>query len=148
MADVGKNIVKGLWNGINNAKDWVLDKIKGFGSSILSGIKGIFGIHSPSTVFRDEVGKNLAKGIGVGFQSEMADVNDTIQKSLPTDLDISTKMNLKNSGSIFSSGANKNTQSVSKVENNTYNFYSPKDSPSEYARQIRKEKQYLDLVGA
>ena len=94
MLDVGKNLVKGLWNGINNAKDWVLDKIKGFGKSIVNGIKGIFGIHSPSTVFRDEIGVNLAKGIGVGFEDEMGNVNDTIQKSLPTDLDVSPNLNL------------------------------------------------------
>lgn len=105
MLDVGKNLVKGLWNGINNAKDWVLDKIKGFGKSIVNGIKGIFGIHSPSTVFRDEIGVNLAKGIGVGFEDEMSNVNDTIQKSLPTDLDISSNLNLDNStnGSGYSS---------------------------------------------
>lgn len=94
MSDIGKNLVKGLWNGINNAKNWVLDKIKGFGKSIVNGIKGIFGIHSPSTVFRDEIGVNLAKGIGVGFEDEMGNVNDTIQKSLPTDLDISPNLNL------------------------------------------------------
>ena len=35
MLDIDKNLVKGLWNGINNAKDWVLDKIKGFDKSIL-----------------------------------------------------------------------------------------------------------------
>lgn len=94
MSDIGKNLVKGLWNGINNAKDWVLGKIKGFGKSIVNGIKGIFGIHSPSTVFRDEIGVNLAKGIGVGFEDEMGNVNDTIQKSLPTDLDVSPNLNL------------------------------------------------------
>lgn len=148
MLDIGKNLVKGLWNGINNAKDWVLDKIKGFGKSIVNGIKGIFGIHSPSRVFRDEIGVNLAKGIGVGFQQEMSDVNDTIQRALPTDLDLSTRVNLSRPNSVFSSDNSRSNQSPSKVENNTYNFYSPKDSPSEYARQIRKEKQYLDLVGA
>lgn len=148
MLDIGKNVVQGLWNGINNAKDWVLDKIKGFGKSILKGIKGIFGIHSPSRVFRDEIGVNLAKGIGIGFQQEMSNVNDTIQRALPTDLDLSTKVNLDKPNSIFSSVNGLNNQTSSKVENNTYNFYSPKDSPSEYARQIRKEKQYLDLVGA
>ena len=148
MLDIGKNLVKGLWNGINNAKDWVLDKIKGFGKSIVNGIKGIFGIHSPSRVFRDEIGVNLAKGIGVGFQQEMSDVNDTIQRALPTDLDLSTRVNLSRPNSEFSSDNSRSNQSPSKVENNTYNFYSPKDSPSEYARQIRKEKQYLDLVGA
>ena len=42
MLDIGKNIVQGLWNGINNAKDWVLDKIKGFGESVLNGIKSFF----------------------------------------------------------------------------------------------------------
>jgi len=104
MATVGKNIVTGLWNGINNAKDWVLDKIKGFGSSILNGIKNIFGIHSPSTVFRDEIGTNLAKGIGIGFEEEMANVNDTIQNSLPTDMDLSSNINV-NSGISTQSGA-------------------------------------------
>lgn len=94
MGEVGKNLVQGLWNGINNAKDWVLDKIKGFGKSIVNGIKNIFGIHSPSTVFRDEIGSNLAKGIGVGFEDEMRSVNDTINKSLPTDFDLSSNVNL------------------------------------------------------
>ena len=96
LLDVGKNIVKGLWNGINNAKDWVLDKIKGFGGAILKGIKGIFGIHSPSTVFRDQVGKNLALGIGEGFQDEMREVTNDMQNALPTsfdtDLNVGTDM--------------------------------------------------------
>lgn len=148
MLDVGKNMVKGLWDGINNAKDWILDKIKGFGKSILNGVKGVFGIHSPSRVFRDEIGVNMAKGIGIGFQQEMANVNDTIQRALPTDLDLSTKVNLDKSNSIFPLSNGLNNQTSSKVENNTYNFYSTTASPSEYARQIRKEKQYLDLVGA
>lgn len=148
MLDVGKNMVKGLWDGINNAKDWILDKIKGFGKSILNGVKGVFDIHSPSRVFRDEIGVNMAKGIGIGFQQEMANVNDTIQRALPTDLDLSTKVNLDKSNSIFPLSNGLNNQTSSKVENNTYNFYSTTASPSEYARQIRKEKQYLDLVGA
>ena len=87
LLDVGRNVVQGLWNGINNAKDWVLGKIRGFGSAILDGIKGIFGIHSPSTVFRDQVGKNLALGIGEGFEDEMKQVTSDMQNSLPTSLD-------------------------------------------------------------
>lgn len=147
MANVGKDLVKGLWNGIKNAKDWVMDKIKGFGSSIVKGIKGIFGIHSPSTVFRDEIGSNLAKGIGVGFTSEMKDVNSMIQNSLPTDFDLDTKVNLNSIGTNgLSLGAGANNP-VSSVENNTFNIYSPKDSPSEYARRIRQEIQYQKMVG-
>ena len=94
MLDVGKNLVQGLWNGINNAKNWVLDKIKGFGKSILNGIKSIFGIHSPSTVFRDEIGKNLALGLGEGFSEEMDDVTKDMQKSLPTDFDLASSVNV------------------------------------------------------
>ena len=101
MLDIGKNLVQGLWNGINNAKDWVLDKIKGFGKSILNGIKSFFGIHSPSTMFRDEIGTNMAKGIGIGFEEEMQDVSSTIQSSLPTDFDISP--NVKVSSGITNS---------------------------------------------
>lgn len=87
LLDVGKNIVQGLWNGINNAKDWLLGKIKGFGKSVLNGIKSVFGIHSPSTVFRDQVGKNLALGIGEGFTDEMANVTSEMQNAIPTSFD-------------------------------------------------------------
>ncbi len=87
LLDVGKNIVQGLWNGISNAKDWVLDKIKGFGKAILNGIKGIFGIHSPSTVFRDQVGKNLALGLGEGFEDEMKEVTQDMQNAIPNSFD-------------------------------------------------------------
>jgi phage-related protein len=88
MADVGKNLIQGLWNGINNAKDWVLNKIKGFGSAILDGIKSFFGIHSPSRVFRDEIGSNLALGLGEGFTQEMNNVSDMMEDSIPTDFNV------------------------------------------------------------
>ena len=67
IADVGLNLVKGLWNGISNAKDWVLGKIKGFGESILNGLKDFFGIHSPSRVMETVIGKNLALGVANGI---------------------------------------------------------------------------------
>lgn len=96
LKDVGKNLVQGLWNGINNVKDWILDKIKGFGESILNGIKGFFGIHSPSTVFRDEVGKFMAEGIGVGFENEMGNVATQMQNAIPTEFDVNSTLNQRN----------------------------------------------------
>ena len=98
MLDVGKNLVQGLWNGINNAKDWVLKKIKGFGSAILDGIKGIFGIHSPSTVFRDQVGKNLALGIGEGFEEEMKEVTSDMQNAIPNSFDTDVNVGTTTTG--------------------------------------------------
>ena len=82
MVEVGKNLVKGLWNGINDTVDWILDKIKGFGKAVLNGIKSFFGIKSPSRLMRDEVGKYVAEGIGVGFEDELSNVYDDMQKAI------------------------------------------------------------------
>lgn len=68
MLGIGKDLVKGLWNGINDMTGWIIGKIQSFGDSVLSGIKKFFGIQSPSRVFRDEVGAMLAKGMAVGIE--------------------------------------------------------------------------------
>ena len=68
LKTIGKNLVEGLWKGINNAKTWILNKISGFTNSILKGIKGFFGIHSPSKLMEKEIGKFLPAGIGVGIE--------------------------------------------------------------------------------
>lgn len=98
MADIGKNLVKGIWNGISDATAWILNKIKGFGNTIVKGIKNIFGIHSPSTVFRDEIGKNLALGLGTGFSDEMDKVSDSMADAIPTDFDIGLNPSLAMAG--------------------------------------------------
>ena len=55
-------------------------------SSLTDKIKSFFGIHSPSKLFEDEIGENLAKGIGVGFKAEMPDVTRTMNGAMPTAL--------------------------------------------------------------
>lgn len=67
LARIGTDMIKGLWNGISDMVGWIGGKIKGFGESVMSGIKGFFGIKSPSRLMRDEVGKMLGEGIGVGI---------------------------------------------------------------------------------
>ena len=74
---VGKNIVEGLWQGMTNTKDWLLNKIKGFAKNITQGIKDFFGIKSPSTVMRDEVGMQIGEGIAVGIEES----SETVMKS-------------------------------------------------------------------
>lgn len=88
LLETGKNLIKGLWNGIVSVKDWILDKIHGFTSAITDGIKDFFGIHSPSKLFEDEIGKNLALGVGVGFTTNMDEVEADMQRALPTALDV------------------------------------------------------------
>lgn len=93
MADIGRSLLQGLWNGIANVKDWLVDKIWSLGATITDTLKSILGIHSPSTVFRDEIGKNLALGLGEGFESTMKDVTRTMQDSVPKSFDMSANIN-------------------------------------------------------
>lgn len=83
VLSIGSDIVKGLWNGINDMVDWIGDKIKGFGDSVLNGLKNFFGIASPSKLMRDKVGKYIAQGIGEGFTDEMGSVVGQMQDAMP-----------------------------------------------------------------
>lgn len=84
---VGKKLIEGLWEGISKAGGWLWEKITGFFDGIVDKIKGFFGIHSPSTLFRDEIGKNLALGLGDGFDREMKTVAKDMENAIPTDFD-------------------------------------------------------------
>lgn len=67
IKNIGSDIIKGLWNGIEDMSSWIGKKIKGFGESVLNGIKDFFGIKSPSRVMRDQIGKMLALGLSDGI---------------------------------------------------------------------------------
>ena len=69
--NIGKNIVEGLWNGIRSMWDWLWGNVTGFFGGLVDGIKNTLGIHSPSKVLRDEVGKMLPPGIVLGVESAM-----------------------------------------------------------------------------
>ena len=74
MVKAGANLLHGLWEGISSAASWLWDKVTGWASSLVDGIKGFFGIHSPSTVFA-EIGTNMGEGVGVGFGESMNGVS-------------------------------------------------------------------------
>lgn len=68
---LGSNIVKGIFNGIKNAGAWLYNKLRGWVSDVLGWVKRLFGIHSPSTVFADKIGKFIPPGITVGVEKAM-----------------------------------------------------------------------------
>ena len=70
----GANLLHGLWEGISSAAGWLWEKVSGWASSLVDGIKNFFGIHSPSTVFA-EIGTNMGEGVGVGFGESMNGVS-------------------------------------------------------------------------
>lgn len=74
MVKAGANLLHGLWEGISSAAGWLWEKVSGWASSLVDGIKNFFGIHSPSTVFA-EIGTNMGEGVGVGFGESMDGVS-------------------------------------------------------------------------
>ena len=82
MLNIGRDIVTGIWNGISGAKDWLTGQISGFADGVISGFKDSFGIHSPSTLMRDQVGRYLAEGIGAGFAENMPDLSAMAQSAV------------------------------------------------------------------
>lgn len=85
IVDVGKQIVKGLWEGIKAMGGWIKEKVGSFFSGIVSGVKSKLGIHSPSRVFAG-IGENMALGLGEGWDSEY----DSIKRGITSGLDFGT----------------------------------------------------------
>ncbi|MCL2565961.1 MAG: hypothetical protein FWE24_09175 [Defluviitaleaceae bacterium] len=87
MAQIGRDVVVGLVNGIKEKIDWAKETIAGFFGGITSRVRGLFGINSPSRVFAG-IGKNLGEGLVDGIESmegrvdkTMAGVMDALVKS-------------------------------------------------------------------
>lgn len=66
LLSAGNNIIQGLINGIKGAIGNAVAAVKNAASNIVNAAKNALGIHSPSRVFRDEVGKMIPAGLGVG----------------------------------------------------------------------------------
>jgi phage-related protein len=83
IIEVGRDIVRGVWEGITALGSWLYDKVSGFFGGIVDGVKGMLGIHSPSRVFAG-IGQNMALGLGQGFEKQMQSVTAGIQNAIPT----------------------------------------------------------------
>ena len=106
MINIGKNLVEGIWNGISGSFDWIKNKIKGWVGDVTKFIKKLFGINSPSKVFKEEIGTNLALGIGEGFEDTMSNVSKNMASSIPTEFD--TNVNMNSSSNISRNGYSSN----------------------------------------
>lgn len=95
---VGMNIISGIASGISSAVGSLISAATSAASSALDAIKSKLGIHSPSRVFRDQVGKMMALGMGIGFEKNIpvgsmsAGVKKAVQ-SLQKSVQLSTSVN-------------------------------------------------------
>lgn len=80
LLDAGKNIIMGLVNGIKNAIGAAVNAAKNAASNVVDAAKSALGIHSPSRVFRDEVGKMIPAGLGKGVEANMSLAVNPVQR--------------------------------------------------------------------
>ncbi len=136
MLDIGKNIVEGIWNGIKNAKDWIVRKIKEFAKGIFDGMKDALGIHSPSTLFRDGIGKFIPQGVAVGIE---ADTDSALKAIDNMNNDIIDRMNRAVSvetGSINANASVKSNNSMLNIIQATFNIDGSVDIDGQKAGRI------------
>ena len=149
MAKVGLQLVQGLWEGIKNARDWLLNKIKSFASSITDGIKKFFKIGSPSKLMRDEVGQWLPKGIAVGIEANtdsaldsIDDMNDKIFDKMSNAVNFETgKMAFSGTSGSVSQILSANSQFTGNI-NNVMTLDGEVVYENQQTIKARKELQY------
>jgi hypothetical protein len=78
----GQGIVQGIWAGIQSGWQWLLNMIQANMSNLLEWVKNLLGISSPSKVFADQVGKQMALGIGMGFEKGMQNIQPSMSLAL------------------------------------------------------------------
>lgn len=77
FVEVGKNLVKGLWEGITGAANAVGDGIRNLCTGLVNRVKSFFGIHSPSTVMAQ-----LGEYMSLGFANGIADSGNAVDRSM------------------------------------------------------------------
>lgn len=82
IMSIGKDVVRGLWEGITGMGGWLKDQVLDFASNVIDGFRDGFGVHSPSIIMRDLIGRNLVKGVGVGIDVETPGLKEKIEKNI------------------------------------------------------------------
>ena len=77
---LGADIIKGIARGISGAVGSIVNAAVSAARSAFNAARRFLGIHSPSTLFRDEIGENMALGMGVGFENNIpvSDINEAL----------------------------------------------------------------------
>ena len=138
MLDIGRHIVEGLWQGIINAKNWFMRQVNGFFSGIVDGAKAALGIHSPSRVMRDEVGKWIMPGVEVGMDKTMPDLQSNMKEKL---LNLTREMKAKVAYESQSLGTTVVSRSSNEIINKNSN--DSENNPRKFILNI-ENKNYLD----
>lgn len=132
-AGIGWDIISGIGSGIVNAAGNLVDAAVDAAKDAVDAVKGWLGIESPSKLMRDQVGKYMALGVGVGFEANMP--TDDMVKSA----DAAVQRMRKATASV-TGASSKSSRTVSGMKNN------PVDNPREEIDYDRLERIQLKVA--
>ncbi len=78
LFDIGKNLIQGLINGVNNMIETAKNAVANVGNAVIDKVKNVLGIHSPSTVFA-EIGGYIDQGLANGITAALSYVTTAMQ---------------------------------------------------------------------
>ena len=147
MAEIGGNIVSGIWNGISSGWNWLTNKISNLANSLLDAAKDALGINSPSKEFADKVGRWIMPGVGKGLDKSMpATLKDMKAKAgelvsaMRAEMSASVgqlSVGASHAAGLRMAGAGTTVYNDNRMEqSNTYNV--PVATPSEVAKKQRE----------
>lgn len=84
LVDAGRNIIQGLINGITGMVGSLYSSITNALSGLVDKAKNALGIHSPSRVFRDEVGVMVGRGMALGIDDSAHVVSRSMDSLVST----------------------------------------------------------------
>lgn len=147
MAEIGGNIVSGIWNGISSGWNWLTNKVSNLANSLLDAAKDALGISSPSKEFADKVGRWIMPGVGKGLDKSMpATLKDMKAKAgelvsaMRAEMSASVgqlSVGASHAAGLRMAGAGTTVYNDNRMEqSNTYNV--PVATPSEVAKKQRE----------
>ena len=147
MAEIGSNIVSGIWNGISSGWNWLTNKVSNLANSLLDAAKDALGINSPSKEFADEVGRWIMPGVGKGLDKSMpATLKDMkartgeLVSAMRAEMSASVgqlSVGASHAAGLRMAGAGTTVYNDNRMEqSNTYNV--PVATPSEVAKKQRE----------
>ena len=147
MAEIGGNIVSGIWNGISSGWNWLTNKVSNLANSLLDAAKDALGINPPSKEFADKVGRWIMPGVGKGLDKSMpATLKDMKAKAgelvstMRAEMSASVgqlSVGASHAAGLRMAGAGTTVYNDNRMEqSNTYNV--PVATPSEVAKKQRE----------
>ena len=147
IAEIGSNIVSGIWNGISSGWNWLTNKVSNLANSLLDAAKDALGINSPSKEFADKVGRWIMPGVGKGLDKSMpAALKDMKAKAgelvsaMRAEMSASVgqlSVGASHAAGLRMAGAGTTVYNDNRMEqSNTYNV--PVATPSEVAKKQRE----------